>query len=330
MRILFVGTADFAVPILRAAAGSGHAVVGVVTQPDRPAGRRHRLRPGPVKRAASDLRLPVLQPDRIGVDDALRALDADIFLVVAYGQILPQPVLDRPRLGCYNVHASLLPALRGAAPVNWAIIRGLDRTGITIIRMDAGVDTGAIVAQRATGVGPRETAGELGERLARLGAELVLETLPLIESGQIGFAGQDERLASRAPKLTKADGAIDWTKSAVALDRFVRGVTPWPGAFTALRRAAAPDKAVRLIVCRARPAEGALQTRAGEPPVVQAEPGTVIRLDEGGLLAAAGEGALLIEIVQPAGKREMAAADFVNGYRIAAGDRFLAVGDDLS
>ena len=315
MRIIFIGTADFAVPILQGVHGSGHEVAGVVTQPDRPAGRHRLLRPGPVRRAAIDLGMTPLQPPRIGADSTLhtlRALDAEVFLVAAYGQILPRTVLDVPRLGCYNVHASLLPALRGAAPVNWAILRGLDRTGVTIIRMEPGVDAGDIAAQRATQIGPRETAGELAKRLSELAAQLVLETLPLIGAGRVQFVKQDPRRASLAPKLTKADGAIDWSQAALALDAFVRGVSPWPGAFTALQRAAAPEEPLRLVVHRARPAEGS------------GEPGTVIGLDQGALLVAAGQGAVALEVVQPAGKRQMSAADFVNGYRIAAGDRFLA------
>lgn len=319
MRVLFVGTANFAVPVLKAVVEAGHEVPGVVSQPDRPAGRGRRAQAGPVKRAARGLGIQVLQPDRVAARasrDAFRALVPDLVLVVAYGQILPHSILGLPRLGCYNVHGSLLPALRGAAPVNWAIIRGLPRTGVTIIRMETGLDTGDIVAQRAVEIGPRETAGELYDRLAQAAADLAVETLPLIERGAIKPVRQDEAAASLAPKLTKADGAIDWTQSASAVDCFVRGVTPWPGAYADYRSLSTPEKWLRVIVRRARPVRGV------------GPPGVVIDVTGEAIVVAAGQGALALEVVQPAGKREMTARAFRNGYRVTAGDRFLRPGED--
>ena len=322
MRIAFVGTGEFAVPILEAmSAEEGTDLALVVTQPDRPAGRGRRLRPSPVKRVALAHGIDLLQPERIGEEstvEALRGYRADLFLVAAYGQILPAEVLVLPRLGCYNVHPSLLPALRGPAPINWAIIRGLERTGVTIIRMSPRVDAGQVVARREVPIGARETAGELGRRLSRLAASLVLETLPLIEAGLVRFSEQDEHLASSAPKLTPADGVIPWERSAEAVDRLVRGVTPRPGARTVLLRRSLPDKPVRLLVRRTA-------TRRDLPPSAQAPaPGTVLGVEHDGLLVACGEDALLLERVQPAGKREMSAREFVNGYRVAPGDRCLA------
>jgi len=318
MRLVFVGTADFAVPGLEALAGGDHAVAAVVTQPDRPAGRNKALRPSPVKTSALALGLPVVQPEDIGAPaslEHLRALTPDALIVVAYGQILPPTVLNLPRLGCYNLHGSLLPALRGPAPVNWAVIRGLPTTGVTVIRMDAGVDTGGIVSQRATDIGPRETAGELSARLSRLGADLLAETLPLIDTGAAQASPQPETGASLAPKLAKADGAIDWTRAAADLDRFIRGVTPWPGAFTAIQAGSDPSRAVRIVVHRAQPVEGT------------GEPGSVIAVADASFTVAAGVGALAVEALQPAGKRAMTAADFVNGYRLAVGSRFLPIED---
>jgi methionyl-tRNA formyltransferase len=320
MRILFIGTAELAAPLLRAVARTPNALVGVVTQPERPQGRHRLLRPSPVKRAADELGLPVYEPVRIGADSSLnnlRALDPDIILVAAYGQILPAAVLDLPRLGCFNVHASLLPALRGPAPVNWAIIRGLDVTGVTLFRMDAGVDTGDFVAQRATPIGPRETAPELSRRLSQLAVELLIECLPGIEVGAVSFTAQDDGAATLAPKLTKADGAIDWTRPAGQIDRLIRGVTPWPGAFALFQHAKVPDHTIRLAVHSARPVE------AGEAAPAAAAPGTVVGVAAGTVLVAAGAGLLALETVQPAGKRKMTAADFVHGYRVAAGDGFL-------
>jgi len=318
MRIVFAGTAEFAVPAFEAVAASRHDLAAVVTQPDRPAGRHRRAEPGPVKRAALDRGLDVLQPERIAANEsrqALADLAPDALVVVAYGQILRRAVLDIPRLGAFNLHGSLLPALRGAAPVNWAVIRGLSRTGVTVIRMDEGVDTGDIVAQAATAIGLRETAGELSARLARLGADLLVRALDDLDAGTAAFTPQNDDDASEAPKLEKNDGAIDWSKPAFDVDCFVRGVTPWPGAFTAVRRAADPDSPTRFAIHTARQAEG------------RGEPGAVIGVGPLGLTIACGIGAVVLEQVQPAGKRTMTAADFINGYRLAIGDRCLPIED---
>lgn len=308
MRILFWGTADFALPSLRELARWEHPVVGVVTQPDRPAGRGREPRPPPVKEEAEALGLEVLQPEKPRGQEflsRLRALDPDLTVVAAYGEILTREVLELPRLGSVNVHASLLPRLRGAAPINWAIIRGHDRTGITIMRMVRELDAGPILSQRAVEIGPSTTAGELFDVLAPLGGELLLETLEALDGGELGERRQDDEKATYAPKLDRETARLDWSLPAPELDRWIRGLDPWPGGWSEL-----DDRSVQLF----------------DPSVEgdgAGEPGRVIEADPTrGILVAAGRGAVAVGEVKPAGSRRMSSAAWVRGRGVSTGDRF--------
>ena len=299
MRVLFYGTPAFALPTLRALLAR-HRVVAVVTQPDRPAGRGQRAQAPPVKIAALEHGIPVLQPERLrepGWPERLATHAADVAVVVAFGQILPPAVLAVARQGSVNVHASLLPRYRGAAPVAWAIIRGERETGITTFQMDAGMDTGPVLLQRATPIGPDETAGDLAERLAALGAETLLETLDRLEG--LRPVPQDSRSATMAPRLRKEDGSLDWTESAVALAARIRGVNPWPGAVTV-----APSG--RLRIWRARPLPG------------RGEPGVLTPVD-GQVAVGTGAGLLVPLEVQPENRRPMAWDAYLRGARLAPG-----------
>ena len=305
-RVVFMGTPEFAVPALERLAAA-HQVVGVVTQPDRPAGRGQCLILSPVKQAALALGLPLGQPPSLRTSQAqaqLAAWEPDLIVVAACGYILPQDVLDLPPHGCLNVHASLLPRWRGAAPISAAILAGDGVTGVTLMRMDAGVDTGPILAQRQEPIHPADTRATLETRLARLGAELLMETLPAYLAGPLQPHPQPADGVTCARPLHKEDGRLDWALPAVALDRQVRAVTPWPGAFTTWRGRP-------LKILRAMPRPG---WRGDAPPgTVVAQAGTVV--------VATGEGALRLEEVQLAGKRPMDVAVFLHGQRDFEGSR---------
>ncbi len=298
-RIVFMGSPEFALPTLRALA-ENFSVVGVVTQPDRPAGRGRKLAPPPVKILAQELGLPLIQPRRLKEPEAMQQLAAwwpDLIVVAAFGQILRRNVLELPPRGCLNVHASLLPRWRGAAPIHAAILHGDTQTGVTIMQMDPGLDTGPILTQRATPITPQDTAGRLSERLAQMGAELLIETIPGYLSGAIQPQAQDDSLATHAPRLKKSAGELDFTRPADYLERQVRAMHPWPGAYLLWG-------GNRLRVHRATP------KGVPHPPPA----GT--RLIHNGLPAvAAADGILLLEEVQPAGKRPMSGRDFLNGAR---------------
>jgi len=302
VRILFLGTPDFAVPSLRALIAAGHEIVGVCCQPDKPQGRHFTLTPPPAKREAEARGIPVLQPATLRDEAAQRAIAAlapELIVVAAYGKLLPRAVLELPARGCINVHGSLLPKYRGAAPIQWAVIRGEAVTGVTIMQMDEGLDTGAMLLQKSLAIGEHETAGELFGRVAALGAEALTEALGRLDA--IAPVPQDESGATWAPMLQKADGAIDWSQDAAAIDARIRGVTPWPGAYTTCR-------GKRLKIHRAR-----LADRCGET-------GKPIGGD--GLIVACGRGAIELLEVQPEGGRRMSAADFARGQRLTAEDRF--------
>ncbi len=302
MRVLFYGTPVFALPTLRALLDR-HTVVAVVTQPDRPAGRGQRLRPSPVKQLAAAHGLPVLQPPRLrepGWAERLRPFAPEVAVVVAFGQILPGPILDVPARGSINVHASLLPRYRGAAPIAWAIIRGERETGITTFLMDEGMDTGAIFLQRAIPIGADETAGELADRLSELAARVLLETLERLAA--LTPAPQDHAAATLAPRLRKEDGRLDWARPAAELAARIRGVNPWPGAFTA-------TPAGRLLIWRARVVPG-----AGEPGILTGSDGV--------LCVGAGEGLLQPIEVQPENRRTMPWESFLRGARLTPGVAF--------
>jgi methionyl-tRNA formyltransferase len=306
MRVLFYGTPEFALPTLRALVAH-HEVVAVVTQPDRPAGRGQRVEMSAVKQLGLAEGLPVVQPPRLrdpGWPAQLAAFAPEVAVVVAFGQILPQAVLDVPARGSINVHASLLPRYRGAAPIAWAIIRGERETGITTFQMDAGMDTGPLLLQRGTPIGPDETAGELAARLAELGAAVMLETLA--ELDRLTPRRQDAAAATLAPRLSRADGVLDWERPAAELAARVRGLNPWPGA-------AIHGPAGRLLVWRARALAG------------QGEPGVLVTA--GSTLAiGTGEGLLEPVLVQPENRRAIPWASFLNGARLEPGAVFLSRG----
>jgi methionyl-tRNA formyltransferase len=312
MRVLFWGTPDFAVPSLRALLGEGHDVVGVVTQPDRPAGRGRALRPSPVKVHAADEGLPLLQPERARGDEFLsriQALEADISVVVAYGQILPRAVLDVPALGSVNVHASLLPALRGAAPINWAIKLGHAETGVTIMRMVERMDAGPILHQVPEPIGPDETGSDLWSRLSEIGAAALVEALTLLDLGAIEEVEQDDSLATFAPRLTRDNVHIDWADNAVAVSRHIRAMDAIPGAWTDYR-----GQDLKLFRPQAEPEHDH-----------DSAPGTVLHVAGNdaaeGMRVACGTGAVLIREVKPAGRRRMVTAEWVRGRGIEAGER---------
>lgn len=303
MRVIFLGTPAFAVPTLEGLVEAGHGVVCVVTQPDRPRGRGQQLTASPVKAAALRLGLPVYQPERVRRPEAvarLAELAPEVMVVVGYGQIIPQAVIDIPAHGIINVHASLLPKYRGAGPVQWAIANGETRTGVTTMRIDAGLDTGEMLLKAETDIGAEETAVELGARLAGMGAALLVETLQRLDT--ITPEKQDGTQASYAPLLTKEDGRIDWRLPAQSIHNRVRGFQPWPGAYTGFR-------GQQLHIWKSRVAGG--DGRAG------GEPG---RLLPGPLRVVAGEGALELIEVQLEGRKRIGAEAFANGQHISGGE----------
>jgi len=304
LRIAFAGTGEFAVPVLRALAGAGRILL-VITQPDRPAGRGLSPKPPPVKTAAEELGLPLIQPPSINAPeplDRLRSLELDLLVVAAFGQLLKRQVLQLPRLGCINVHASLLPHYRGAAPVAWAILNGERKTGVTIFLLDEGMDTGPILLQEEVEIGPDETRGELEGRLAELGGRLLLEAIDGYVAGRIRPRPQPKE-GSLAPRLRKEEGEIDWSWSAERVHNWVRGMNPWPSAFTHFRG--------RLLkIHRTRIVEGG-------PP---GPPGSI--WVQGRLpCVLCGAGAVELIEVQPEGKRRMSGLDFLNGWRPRPGER---------
>ncbi|MFB3776525.1 MAG: methionyl-tRNA formyltransferase [Bryobacteraceae bacterium] len=311
VRLVFLGTPSFAVPTLERILKTGHDVVAVYTQPDRPQGRRQELIPSPVKQAALGRGLEVRQPDRIRRPEVvaqLGELRPEAMVVVGYGQIIPQSIIDIPPLGIINVHASLLPKYRGAAPIQWAIARGESVTGVTTMRIDAGMDTGDILLARETPIGPEETAIELAQRLAVMGADLLVETLEGLAAGTILPRKQDDSLATLAPILRKEDGRVDWSLPARQIYNRVRGLVPWPGVYTSFRGRT-------LQIWRAQVAEA----HAGRP-------GTLSASDRR-LLVHCGEGtALELLEVQLEGRRRMAADAFRNGHHAQPGEELGKVG----
>ena len=304
MRLVYMGTPEIAVPAFERLLEAGHEVAGVFTQPDRPAGRKQQLAAPAVKRAAEARGVPVFQPAKVRTEETRQlfaSLEPEAAIVFAYGRILPPALLAVPPRGCINIHASLLPAYRGAAPIQWAIARGETETGVTTMLMDEGLDTGDVLLRRATPIGPDETAVDLGARLAHLGADLVVETLARLD--EIVPEPQDGRAATLAPILTREDGEIDWRMPAREIANRCRGFLPWPGTWTTLDGA-------RLHVWRAAAEAGA----AGEAP------GTVVEARGDRFVVAAGGGSRLAALeLQLEGKRRMAARDLLNGVRVAAG-----------
>ncbi|TYO99250.1 methionyl-tRNA formyltransferase [Geothermobacter ehrlichii] len=306
LRTVFMGTPDFACPTLQGLLAAGCNLVGVFTQPDRPSGRGRRLTPPPVKLLAEKHGIEVFQPERLRRPEAvgqLQKLRPDLVVVVAYGQILPKSVLEIPRYGCINVHASLLPKYRGAAPINKAIIDGESVTGVTTMFMDEGLDTGDMLVKMSLEIGPDETAGQLHDRLAQLGRAAMEETLKRLCAGTLERIPQNDAESCYAPMLKKEDGEIDWRQPAARLHNLVRGLDPWPSAYTWLDGAL-----LKLAATSVEEADG--------------EPGTLLAAENDGLVIACGEGALRVRQLQLAGKRRMPAADFLRGCPLTPGIRF--------
>jgi methionyl-tRNA formyltransferase len=304
LRVVFMGTPAFAVPSLRALGEAGYDVATVFTQPDRPVGRGGKLTAPPVKQAALELGLEVYQPESAKTGEVyayLQDKQPDVIVVVGYGQIISQRVIDLPRLGCVNVHSSLLPRLRGAAPINWAIVRGDKKTGVSTMQIVKKLDAGDVLGVKETAIGDDEYAPELADRLAEMGAGLLIETLQRLEQDAITPQPQDDAASTYAPIMTREDGLVDWNLPAREINNRVRGFSPWPGAYTFFR-------GKRFHIHRALVAPG------------QAAPATMVV--EGSVLKiGCGEGLLQAMEVQLEGKRAMAAEDFVNGYRPAAGEK---------
>jgi len=303
-----MGTPQFSVPGLQALHQNGYEIALVVTQPDRPRGRGRRITPSPVKQTAQDLRYPVIQPTSIKTPefaDQIKSLEPDFQVVIAYGKILPENVLALPRLGTINIHASLLPKLRGAAPIQWAVINGEIETGVCSMRMDKGMDTGDILLTARQPVIPDDTAGTLHDRLAVKGATVLIDTLKAYADNTIQPVRQDHNLATYAPMLTKDDGLINWNKSAKSLESFIRGVTPWPGAYTFWG-----DK--RLKIFKSTP----ITAEISEPP------GTVVIGFPDELRVATGEGVLSVQEIQGASGKRLTVKDFLRGHPIKPGTIF--------
>ncbi len=307
LRVIFMGSPALALPCVRALHDGPERLVAVFSQPDRRAGRGRRLTPPPVAAWALEHDVPLFQPPslrRPRALDTIDPLDPDVVVVVAYGRILPPRFLRRPRFGCINVHLSLLPAHRGAGPVQWAILRGDDVTGVTTMLMDDGLDTGPILLQRAEPIRGDDTALSLGDRLAERGAALLAETLVALRAGTLTATDQPAEGASYAPLLTKDDGAISWARPATDIDRQIRGLFPWPGAFTFR-----DDQRIKIL--RATPVD--------HPPEDH-PPGTVVHAGRTGITVACGTGFLSLVEVQPAGKRAMDVCSFCNGFRVRPGE----------
>lgn len=310
MKIVFMGTPDFAAGALAALIKAGHEIAAVVTQPDKAKGRSREPVPSPVKVCALKHHIPVLQPKRIKAPEAveeLRGLGAEIFIVAAYGQILSQEILDLPPLGSVNIHASLLPKYRGASPIQHAIIDGEQKTGITIMQMDAGIDTGDMLYQKETGIGPEDDFESLHDRLTLLGGEAIVEALTLLEQGKLRPQKQDDSQSCYAPLISKEMGAIDFSQTAVQIDRLIRGLTPWPSAYTGLRGR-------QLKIWKAVP--------EAERDVSGHVPGEILSVEKDSVTVAAGEGALRLLELQMEGKKRLPAHDFLLGVRLEPGEVF--------
>ncbi len=308
MKIVFMGTPDYAAAALKALIGAGHEILAVVTQPDKPKGRSKELVPTPVKLCAQQAGIPVMQPRRIKMPEAVAELyryPADVYIVAAFGQILSQKILDIPPLGCLNIHASLLPKYRGASPIQHAILNGEKETGITIMQMDAGIDTGDMLYKKAIPIEPEDNYETLHDKLAELGGEAVTEALALLEQGKLVPEKQQEELSCYAPLIGKEMGRIDFGESAMAIERKIRAMTPWPSAFTGYQGR-------QLKIWKAA------VTISGN--TFARRPGEVLKTDRDSVTVATGEGALCIYELQLEGKKRMTAHDFLLGVKIAPGE----------
>lgn len=320
MKIVFMGTPDFAVETLRAIVEAGHEVTHVVTQPDREKGRGRELQMTPVKSYAVSASIPVFQPVKIKRPEAveeMKSWDADLFVVAAFGQILSQEILDIPRLGCINVHASLLPKYRGAAPIQWSILNGDAETGITIMKMDAGMDTGDILTQVRVPISKEETGDSLFQKLSEAGAKLLVETIPLWEKGQITPVKQAETEATYVKMLDKEMGRIDWLRDADKLEHLVRGLNSWPGAYCRFR-----GKILKIWKAEAAKEEDLFQE--GYNVIGGVAPGEAALVTKEGIYVKTGKDLLCLLEIQPESKKRMTVKDFLLGYPVQVGDRFRA------
>ena len=305
MKVIYMGTPDFSVGALEAIIKAGHEVVLVVTQPDKPKGRGKAMQASPVKECALSHGLEVFQPTKIRESENveyLRKFDADIFVVAAFGQILPKSILDMPKYGCVNIHASLLPKYRGAAPIQWAVINGDEVTGVTTMLMNEGIDTGDMIAKKQVRLAEDETGGSLFDRLAETGAELIVETMKMLEEGTAEFTHQNSEEATHTSMISKELGSIDWSKPAAEIERLIRGLNPWPSAYTRLN-------GKTFKIWKAQVAEGSSSDK----------PGTIIKIGKNELLVQTGEGALSLTEVQLEGKKRMDVGSFLRGCQIEEG-----------
>lgn len=308
MRVIFMGTPDFAVGTLEEILAAGHEVVLVVSQPDKAVGRSKALKYTPVKACALAHGIEVYQPERVRNEECieyLRSYEPDIIIVEAFGQLIPKAILDMPRYGCVNVHASLLPKYRGAAPIQWAVINGDPVTGVTTMRMDEGLDTGDMIMKREVALRENETGGSLFERLSEAGAKLCVETMAAIENGTAVYTPQDHEQATHTKKIYKEMGSIDWSRDAQTIECLIRGLDPWPSAYTRLN-----DRTLKIWKAK---------VIAGDSDM---PPGCIVKADREGLLVQTGEGMLLLTEVQLEGKKRMSAEAFLNGCPVEAGTYF--------
>jgi len=324
MRIVFAGSGSFGLPALHALVECGQEVALILTQPDRPSGRGRLVRIGPVKRFARERGIPMLRSENVNTASVVRRVRnvrPQLLLVIAFGQKIGPKLIEMPTYGAVNLHGSLLPKYRGPAPINWAIINGETETGLTVIAMTDQIDAGDILGQRATPIGPNETAGQLHDRLAELGARLVTETVQEIPLDEVERRRQNESQATLAPRLKKSDGRINWNRPARSVHNHIRGMAPWPGAFTHLVIAGKKKTRLRLGIDRAV---------LSPVPAGEAAPGTIVNAAAQGIEVATARGMVRLVELTPAGKRTMTAADFVNGYPVKPGMRFAAVQEKAS
>ena len=308
MRVVFIGTGEIGVPTLHALLGSEeHQLAAVVTQPDKPVGREQRIEPSPIKKALAGTKIPILQPARIKDRQSIEEISArspQAIIVMAYGQILPRGILETPRVACLNLHASLLPRHRGAAPIQAAIASGDPETGITVMYMDEGLDTGDILLQRKIDILPTETGGSLHDRLGQIAPDALLESLQLLAKEIAPRIPQNNALATYAPKLNRNDGKIDWSQPADILERKIRAFNPWPGAFTTVTAKSGKPRNLKIF-------SASIVDLVGEP-------GEILQTGKRGLVIAASDRALSLEEVQPEGKRRMTSAEFLHGFEAAS------------
>ena len=323
MRIVFMGTPDFSVPALKALVEAGHQVIAVVTQPDKPKGRGKEVQMTPVKIQAMEYGIPVYQPAKVreaSFVEVLKGMEADVYVVIAFGQILPKAVLELPKYGCINIHASLLPKYRGAAPIQWCVIDGERETGITTMMMDVGLDTGDMLEKAVIPIEEKETGGSLHDKLSMAGGDLILSTLKKLEEGTLVRTPQTDEGTCYAKMLTKSLGDIDWNQGAVSIERLIRGLNPWPSAYTMWNGKTIKIWAADVIAGR----EAAdFLSEPGVPAETGTAPGTVVCSDKRGLVVCTGGGLLSIRELQMEGKKRMDTPAFLRGYPIPAGDVFV-------